>query len=188
MGLFGGGNSTSNTTNLTQTENSDSRVVADAGSTVINAGGGQVTLTDEGLVAAALDSARNSYDLSNKSLADLIGLTRDAGEENRQALSLISQQSNDAFSKLTSANSVAFEKISAAQAQGFNALTDATTSTLDKFIGLAADIAATGANSVNQQAKSLSDSFATVAGNNPDALMKLAGVLVVGFLVWKFAR
>lgn len=188
MGLFGGGNSTSNTTNLTQTENSDSRVVADAGSTVINAGGGQVTLTDEGLVAAALDSARSSFDLSNKSLAQVIGLARDTTTETRAALTLQSEQSNDAFSRLVQSNQAAFEKVAAAQAQGFNALTDATTSTLDKFIGLAADIAATGANSVNQQAKSLSESFSTVAGNNPDALMKLAGVLVVGFLVWKFAR
>lgn len=177
MGLFGGGNSSSSTTNLTQTENTDQRVVADAGSTVVNSGGGLVNLLDQGAVASALDLARTNSEITNKSLADLIGLTYDTGNESRQTLQLLATQSNSAWDKLLTATDKALDRINQSQQ-----------ATVNKFAGLAGDIAAAGAATAKEQAKSLADSFAIASGKSPNSLLVLGGIALAAFALWKYAR
>lgn len=177
MGLFGGGNSSSSTTNLTQTKNTDQRVVADAGSTVVNSGGGLVNLLDQGAVASALDLARTNSEITNKSLADLIGLTYDTGNESRQTVQLLSAQSTNAWSKLLETTDRALDRINQAQL-----------ATVNRFAGLAGDISAAGAATANAQAKTLADSFAIASGKSPNSLLILAGLALAGFAFYRYAR
>jgi molybdenum cofactor biosynthesis enzyme len=77
MAIFGGSRSRSETT--TNTTNVDRRVVADGGSVVLSTSGREeITLNqlDQGAVANALDFARSTMDLNTKTLADLVGLSR----------------------------------------------------------------------------------------------------------------
>jgi hypothetical protein len=166
MGLFGGGNSSSSTTNLTQTENTDQRVVADANSTVLNSGGGAISFTDEGATARALDAARDNATLASKSLADLIGLSRNVASEQRQGFGLLLDTADRAFARIDAQQS----------------------SSLNKFATLAGDISSAGAQSAASQAKSLAESFGIASGKSPNAVLILGVIAVAAFYVWKVAK
>lgn len=72
MGLF---SSSSRSTQLQTTNQTDKRVVADGGSLAVS--GDQVTLLDGGAIAAAFDFAKHSDQESRKTLADTLGFARD---------------------------------------------------------------------------------------------------------------
>lgn len=73
MGLFGGGNSSTQTTNQTF----DKRVVADGSSVGVSGDNTIVNSLDQGAIANALDLARAAVDANTKGVIDVLGLARE---------------------------------------------------------------------------------------------------------------
>lgn len=89
MGLFGGGNSSSNTSNTNTTI--DGRIAgAPGGTAVASYGTGNVTVLDGGAVAGAIDLAKTGRELASKEFGEVLNsakwLFEKSAEQNATAM------------------------------------------------------------------------------------------------------
>lgn len=109
MGLFGGGNSTQQTTNLSQTQTQDRRVVADGGSSVVNADNSTVMLnqstTDYGAISSALQAMLSAVGLTTQTGQMALGVANNASLYGAQSSQYAVGTMGNAVSDITSASS-----------------------------------------------------------------------------------
>lgn len=211
MGLFGGGNSTQSTTNLSQTQTQDRRTVADGGSSVVNADNSTVTLlqsnTDYGSIAQAMGLASIGIQgaLTTAQAASLYGaqtsqyavgtmgnavsdLTQASSHLNDVGLSML--QANTALS-----NSLATKNLdTGAQMLGLNtslaaSLTNGTNNLVTHLMDTAGGLYRDAASNTAQTTQIAADLAKTqVAAQNDNRYLIAAGlavVAIVGFMAMK---
>jgi hypothetical protein len=207
MGLFGGGNSSQSTTNLSQTQTQDRRVVADGGSTVLNTDNSNVGITqisnttDFGAISAALQSMLQAVGLSSQvadkaslygaqssqyavgtigNVADTVaGVSSHLGDVGLSMLQANTALTNSLGTKVLDTGSQELSVNTALANSLANGSNNLVTHVLDVASGLYRD-AASGQQQTTQIAADLAKT--QVAAQNDNRYLIAAGLAVIGIV------
>jgi hypothetical protein len=196
MGLFGGGNSTQQTTNLSQTQTQDRRVVADGGSGVVNADNSTVTMyqtqSDQGAIQAGVDIGTQAIARAFGFASDSVAAGQSASLYGAQTSQYAVGTMGNAVTDLTKASSH-LNDVGLSMLQANTALTNSLNSGADNLVTHALDVAAglyRDAGSAQTQTTQIAADLAKtqVAAQNDNRYLiavGLAVVCIVGVMAFK---